>query len=101
MRAALVFFRVDGRDGISDPLSVRRNLRIADVAKAREVVEFEWMLRRLRGKCRRRQHGDNENVKYFFSLHLNVSSGRQSAAAMCVKALVSFLASDCARSHAL
>ena len=48
MGAAFVFFRVNGRDGVSDPLAVGRDLRIADVAKAGQIVEFEWMLRRLR-----------------------------------------------------
>src|SRR5207247_1315196 len=53
MRVALVFFCVDGRDGISDPLTIRRDLRVTNVAKAGQVIEFQRMssgLRRYHGR---------------------------------------------------
>ena len=39
MRVALVLFRINSRDNICDPLPIRGNLRIAHIAKAREIVE--------------------------------------------------------------
>src|SRR5258708_1844985 len=59
VRVALVIFGVNRCDHISDPLTVWRDLRIAHFTKTLDVVELDWMTRRLGSEHSQRNQNEH------------------------------------------